>query len=79
MIHQLNDSGATLIITLSATYPLIRQIRSQTALEHVVVAKIKTYFPPLLRLLFTVAAEKKRGHRISIAGESNTHWSYNFV
>lgn len=74
MIHQLNDSGATVIVTLSATYPLIKQIRSQTALEHVIVAKIKTYFPTLLRLLFTVAAEKKRGHRVSIAGDTNIYW-----
>jgi long-chain acyl-CoA synthetase len=74
MIHQLNDSGATVIITLSNTYPLIKQIRSQTALQHVVVAKIKSYFPPLLRLLYTVAAEKKSGHRVSIAGDVDTHW-----
>jgi long-chain acyl-CoA synthetase len=74
LIHQLNDSGATVIITLSNTYPLIKQIRSQTALQHVIVAKIKSYFPALLRLLFTLAAEKKRGHRVAIAGDTNTVW-----
>ncbi len=74
MIHQLNDSGATVIITLSATYPLIKQIRSQTALRQVIVAKIKTYFPAPLRLLFTLFAEKKRGHRVSIAGDDNAAW-----
>lgn len=74
LIHQLNDSGATVIVTLSATYPLIKQIRSQTALQHVIVAKIKTYFPAMLRLLFTLFVEKKSGHRVSIAGDNNTYW-----
>jgi long-chain acyl-CoA synthetase len=31
------------------------------------VANIKEHFPPLLRLLFTVAREKKEGHRVELA------------
>jgi len=37
-IYMLNDSGARLIITLSAIYPTIKQIRQDTPLENVVVA-----------------------------------------
>lgn len=74
MTHQLNDSGAEIIITLSSTYPLIQRIRPETKLKHVIVAEIKTYFPPVLRLLFTLLMEKKKGHRVSIAGEPNTAW-----
>jgi long-chain acyl-CoA synthetase len=72
--HQLVDSGAEVIITLSAMYPLIRQIRADTSLRHVVVAKVKTYFPPLLKLLFTLLLEKKGGHRVDISADPNTHW-----
>jgi long-chain acyl-CoA synthetase len=54
MTRQLNDAGAEVILTLSSTYPLIRHIRSATTLRKVIVAKIKTYFPPVLKLLFTV-------------------------
>jgi long-chain acyl-CoA synthetase len=74
MTHQLKDSGSKVIVTLSSTYPLIKQIRGQTPLRHVIVAKIKTYFPPLLRLLFTLLKEKKLGHRVDISGDENTHW-----
>jgi long-chain acyl-CoA synthetase len=74
MSHQLNDSGAKLIVTLSAFYPLIKGIRSQTQLRQVVVAQIKTYFPAGLRLLFSLLLEEKRGHRVSIAGDANTYW-----
>lgn len=74
MKHQLKDSGAEVIITLSSLYPLVKTIRGETKLKHVVVAQIKTYFPPLIRLLFTVAMEKKMGHKADIAGETNTYW-----
>jgi long-chain acyl-CoA synthetase len=72
LAHQLNDSGATVIVTLSAFYPLVKGIRAQTPLRHVVVAKIKTYFPPVLRTLFGLLLEEKRGHRVSFAGDANT-------
>ena len=74
MTYQLNNSGAEVIVTLSSLYPLIRDIRADTRLRHVVVAQIKTYFPPLLRLLFTLLLEAKKGHRVSIAGDANTRW-----
>ncbi len=74
MTHQLNDSGAQVIVTLSSTYPLIKGIRPQTELRHVIVAQIKTYFPPLLNLLFTLLKEKKMGHRVQIAGDADTYW-----
>jgi long-chain acyl-CoA synthetase len=72
--HQISDSGAEVIVTLSATYPIVQKILAQTALQHVVVAKIKTYFPPLLKLLFTLLREKKDGHRVDITGQANTYW-----
>jgi len=74
MKHQVSDSGAEVMITLSMMYPIIKQIRAETALRHVIVAKIKTYFPPLLNLLFTLLKEKKGGHRVDISGDANTYW-----
>jgi long-chain acyl-CoA synthetase len=74
MEHQLSDSGAEVIVTLSAFYPLVKQIRDKTKLRHVIVAKIKTYLPGLLRFLFTLAKEKKEGHAVDISGDANTYW-----
>ncbi len=70
MTHQLNDSGAELIVTLSSTYPLIHRIRPGTKLRHVIVAEIKTFFPPLLKSLFTLLKEKQIGHRVNFAGDA---------
>jgi long-chain acyl-CoA synthetase len=74
MRHQLKDSGAEVMVTLSLMYPIIKQIRAETELRHVIVANIKTYLPPLLRVLFTLLKEKKGGHRVDISGDANTYW-----
>ena len=71
--HQLNDSGAETIVTLSLTYPLVRRIRTETSVKQVIVANVKDYFPGLLRLLFTVAKEKKEGHRQDISGDASAY------
>jgi long-chain acyl-CoA synthetase len=72
--HQLSDSGAKVIVTLSLMYPNVKQIRADTPLQHVVVTNIKEYFPGLLKFLFTVAVEKKEGHYQDISGDVNTYW-----
>jgi len=74
MKHQLNDSGAETIITLSLMYPIIKQIRAETPLKQVIVTNIKEYFPGLLKFLFTVATEKKEGHYQDLSGDANTYW-----
>jgi long-chain acyl-CoA synthetase len=74
LAHQLSDSGAEVIVTLSLTYPIVKQIRAETPLKQVIVANVKEYFPPLLKFLFTVARKKKEGHRQDISGDANTFW-----
>jgi long-chain acyl-CoA synthetase len=79
MTHQLNDSGAQVIITLSSSYPVIRQVCTSTSLRTIIVAEIKSYFPPMLKLLFTLLMEKKKGHRVSLKGEKDTIWFTDFL
>lgn len=74
MQHQLSDSGSKVVVTLSLTYPVVKAIRNATQVEHVIVANIKEYFPGVLRLLFTLAVEKKEGHFQDISGDANTYW-----
>jgi len=72
--HQLNDSGAETIVTLSLTYPTVKQVHAETPLKRVVVTNVKEYFPRLLRLLFTTFREKKEGHYQNISGDADTTW-----
>jgi len=78
--HQLNDSGAETIVSLSLVYPIVKKIRAETPLKRVIVTNIKEYFPGLLKFLFTLAVEKKEGHYQDIheglpaMEAAETHW-----
>lgn len=69
---QVCDSEAETIVTLSQFYPRLQSIRANTNLKNVIVTNIKEYFPPVLKTLFTVAMEKKEGHRVTLA--DGDHW-----
>ncbi|MGH7411712.1 MAG: long-chain-fatty-acid--CoA ligase, partial [Candidatus Methylomirabilis sp.] len=70
--HQLNDSGAQTIVSLSKFYPLVKEVAPKTGLKRIIVTNIKEYFPPLLRHLFTLLKEKKEGHRVKLEHGSGT-------
>jgi long-chain acyl-CoA synthetase len=72
--YQLTDAGAKVLIALSTRMATVRGIRGDTDLEHVVVTRIKRYFPPLLKLLFTLLRERQGGHRVDISGDTNMTW-----
>lgn len=66
----LQDSGAETIVALSQFYPKLQEVRGKTKLKNVIVANIKEYFPSVLKTLFTLAMEKKEGHRVElVAGD----------
>jgi len=65
--HQLADAGAVVAVTLSRTYPALREALAGTTVREVVVANIKDYMPPLLRAAFTFFRERKEGHRVALA------------
>src|SRR5437899_4370900 len=64
--HQLEDSGAETLVVLSRFHEVARAARVGTAVRNVVFTNIKEYFPPLLRTLFTLARERKEGHRVKV-------------
>jgi len=72
--HQLKDSGAETLLCMSRFYPIVKKVRAKTALKRVIVTNIKEYFPPVLKLLFTVAKEKHDGDRQDLSSEANTYW-----
>ncbi|NWF67648.1 MAG: long-chain fatty acid--CoA ligase [Chloroflexi bacterium] len=61
---QINDCDAEFVITMSLYYKMIKEIQPKTKVKTVVVTNVKEYLPPTARFLFTIAREKKEGHRI---------------
>ena len=72
--HLVNDSGTETFVVMSQFYERVKSIRAQTGLKRVIVTNIKEYFPGLLKFLFTLAKEKKEGHKVDISGDADTHW-----
>jgi long-chain acyl-CoA synthetase len=70
--HHLAYAGAEVACVLSPYYEKVHSIRTAAGLRHVIVANIKEHFPPLLRLLFTLAKEKQGGHRVELAAPEDS-------
>jgi len=59
-------TGAETIVVLTPFYGRVKAVQPRTALTRVVATGIKEYLPPLLRVLFTLAKERKDGHRVRL-------------
>jgi long-chain acyl-CoA synthetase len=59
-------TGAETIVVLTPFYGRVKAAQPRTALRRVVATNVKEYLPPLLRVLFTLARERKGGHRVRL-------------
>ena len=55
MQHQLADSGARFVVMLDMFYPVVRAVRAQTALEHIIITSPTDYLPPMLQRLYPLS------------------------
>ncbi len=64
--HQMNDSGAELMLVMSNFYEKVKPVQPNTGLRTLIVTNIKEYLPPAMRVLFTLVKERKGGHRVEL-------------
>ena len=57
--YQLKDCGANVVVVLDRFFPIVQRVQAKTALRHIIVTRIKEYFPPLLWALYTLTKERK--------------------
>jgi long-chain acyl-CoA synthetase len=50
--HQLADSGARFIVMLDMFYPIVRTVRANTDLEHIIITSPTDYLSPMLQRLY---------------------------
>src|SRR5882672_7521024 len=62
----LRDHGVETIVTLTRFYQRVKNVQPRTGVRRVIASNIKEFFPPLLRVLFTLLREKKEGDRIRL-------------
>src|SRR5690606_30038941 len=65
MREQIADCNAKFVITLTLFYNAIKQIQPQTQVKTVIATNVKEYLPPMARVLFSLAKEKKAGHYLA--------------
>lgn len=58
--YQLADSGARAIIMLDMFYPVVRAVREQTKLEHIIITRVSDFLPPALRLLYPLSQRRAK-------------------
>ena len=73
LVEPLVSHDIRTVVTLSRLYPLVQRVRSQTPVRRVIVGNIKDYFPPLLRLAFTLLRERRDGDRVVIGPEDHRY------
>jgi long-chain acyl-CoA synthetase len=60
MQHQLADAGAHVLLLLDMFYPVVRAVRQQTPLEHIILTSPADFLPPLLRALYPLSQRRTR-------------------
>ena len=64
MEHALNDCGAETVVVMTMFYNQFKKLQPRTKVKLVIATSIKDYLSPVLKMLFTLAMEKKGGHRV---------------
>ena len=62
----LRDHGIETVVTMTRFYQRVKHVQQKAGVRRVIATNIKEYFPPLLRVLFTLFREKKDGDRITL-------------
>ncbi|MFZ5881036.1 MAG: long-chain-fatty-acid--CoA ligase [Chloroflexota bacterium] len=62
--YQASDAGIEVMFVMTNFYKTIKAAQPKTKIKKLIVTNLKEALPPLLRILFTLAKEKKGGFRI---------------
>ena len=64
VLTPVNDAGIEVMFTLTRFYNTVKEVRKRSKLKKIIVSNLKEALPPITRLLFTLAKEKKGGDRL---------------
>ena len=63
----IREHGIETLVTLTRFYQRVKRVQANTGLRRIIATNIKEYFPPLLRLLFTIVRERREGDNVAVA------------
>lgn len=71
--HQLQDSGAKVIVCLDILVPRVNKVRDNTDLEHVIVSAIKDYLPFPKKLVYPFIQKRQHKMSVNVVETETTH------
>ncbi|MBB5172684.1 long-chain-fatty-acid--CoA ligase [Texcoconibacillus texcoconensis] len=77
--HQLNDSGAKVMVCLDLVYPRVAKVKDHTSLEHLIVTGIKDYLPFPKNIIYPFIQKRQHGLQIDISYNKNLHPFVSFM
>jgi long-chain acyl-CoA synthetase len=72
--YQANDAGIEVMFVMTNFYKTIKKAQPKTKIRKLIVTNLKETLPPVLRVLFTLAREKKGGFRIEGGLQEGDVW-----
>lgn len=75
--HQLNDAGVEIMLVMSNFYKIMKAVQPKTKLKKLIVSNLKEELPGVVKLLFTLAVEKKGGHHVTL--EAGDIWMKDLI
>jgi long-chain acyl-CoA synthetase len=72
--HQASDAGIEVMFVMTNFYKTIKKAQPKTKIKKLIVTNLKETLPPLMRILFTLAREKKSGFRIEGGLQEGEVW-----
>lgn len=69
LARQINESGATVLVTLTKLGEVARQVKAQTGLRFIIFTNVKDYLPEPKRFWFWLTREAQEGHALPFALE----------
>ena len=77
--HQASDAGIDVMFVMTNFYKTIKKAQPKTKIKKLIVTNLKETLPPLMRLLFTLAREKKGGFRIEDGLQEGEVWLQDLI
>jgi long-chain acyl-CoA synthetase len=65
LVHQMEDSGATAIVTLNTFYPKVEEAKRETGLKHIIVTTVPEFITPPFGILVK-QSQKKSGDWVDV-------------
>ena len=77
--YQVNDAGIEVMFVMTNYYRTMKKAQPNTKLRTLIVTNLKESLPPLTRILFTLAREKKGGFRIEGGLSGSDVWLQDLI